>query len=464
MSFFFNKQLMFSLLVLGFVACSSADKFHSEQELSYESQNVAREIAQAREGIQYPASQSFRMSELRGSTYIHQLKTKIKPALDRLSDRKNGGGGGFDNIGSGAYFRNSNALSEKTLLKYRGAKWNRAKRIYSGALDEAKVEAAYEMLKRVKPRSTVDSLSYFKREDKQWPLKNDMAVALKEARIDAPPFDLATLYALTGGFGVKVKLDDKNYNYHVLYKTGKTDPHQEVMSGRSFASSPKRGVADATDPEYLRDLAKYLQNTQDLKPFYRALVLSLANSDMTGLSRLSPEGQMVLGDFFTVYTAEAVRHLMVDLQDGMHPWEIDLAAVTFVSAVSQKIGKVVVGGVLQDGDIGQWFAPSPNNKPDGPQRSGIGITRRDRKILQKAIHAQQMASRDGKKLITEIQSIIGTRENKDDVIQGVFEFLSSRSTPASMGARANRLADLMAQFIELAVSDAHTVSDLISKR
>ena len=53
-------------------------------------------------------------------------------------------------------------------------------------------------------------------------------------------FDLATLYALTGGLGVKVKIDDKNYNYHVLYKTGKTKPNEEVMSGRSFASSPRR--------------------------------------------------------------------------------------------------------------------------------------------------------------------------------------------------------------------------------
>jgi hypothetical protein len=315
----------------------------------------------------------------------------------------------------------------------------------------------------VKPRSTVDSLTYYNRDDKSWAQKNDMAVALKEAHINAAPFDLSTLYALTGGIGVKVKIDENNYNYHVLYMTGRTNPHQEVMSGRSFASSPNRGVGDATDPEYLRDLDKYLKSTHDLKPFYRALILSLANSDSSGWSRLSPEGQMILSDFFTVYTAESVRHLMVNLQDGMHPWEVDLAAVTFVSGVSSKIGKVVVGGQLQNGNIGQWFAPSPRNQPDGPQRSGIGITRKDRRILQRAIHAQQLRSPDGRKVIEQIQKIIGTRDNKDDVIQGVFEFLSSRSTPSTLGGRATELADLMAHFIELAIEDSHTVNELISR-
>lgn len=234
------------------------------------------------------------------------------------------------------------------------------------------------------------------------------------------------------------------------------------MSGRSFASSPGRAVADATDPEYLRDLSKYLKETADKKPFYRALVLSLAGSDTSGWARLSPLGQLVLSDFFTVYTAEAVRHLMVNLADGVHPWETDLAAVTFVSAVSSKLGKVVSDGKLQSGDLGQWFAPSPNNKPDGPQRSGIGITRKDRKILQQAIHQHQLTTPQGKKLIAEIQAIIGTKENKNDVIQGVFEYLSSPATPASLGPKATRLADLMAQFIELATDDAHHIAESLN--
>lgn len=443
------------LVLLAFVgACSTQP---TQQVVNNEHSDSNRQIASAGTGINYPSSASFRLSDIKGSTYISFLKAKLKPALDKYSDKKSGGGGGFENIGSANFRKGSENLAPKTFSKYKGAKWNRNSRKYEGGLSDAQVELAYDTLKKIRPVSTTDSIQYFVREDKAWSTKNDMAVALKEARINAAPFDLATLYCLTGGIGVKVKLDDNNYNYHVLYKVGKNDPHQEVMSGRSFSSSPGRGVADATDPEYLRDLNEYLTETRDQKPFYRTLILSLANSDMSGLAGLSNLGQAVLADFFTVYTAEAVRHLMVNLQDGMHPWEIDLAAVTAVSSLSVKTGKIVTGGKVVDGDIGGWFAPSPNNVAGGPQRSGIGITRRDRVKLQQAIHKFELGTPDGRELIAKIQAIIGTKYNKNDVIQGVFEYLSNRETPNSMGANANKLADLFAEFIEVAHGDAEEI-------
>lgn len=388
------------------------------------------------------------MARVKGQTYITFLKQKLKPSLDSLSN-------GFPNIGSHAFRTQAEEnLSQKTFLKYKGAKWNRSTRSYGGALSDAQVESVYEALKKIRPTSTVDSLQYYDRADSNWSSKNDMAQALKAAGVNAAPFDLGTLYALTGGIGVKVKLDANNYNYHVLYKTGKTNPHQEVMSGRSFSSSPGRKAADATDPEYLRDLEAYLRSTRDVRPFIQTMILSIANSDTSGFRNLSDEGQAVLADFFTVYTAEAIRHLMVNLQDGVHPWEIDLAAVTFISPISVRMGKIVNGGVLKAESIGGWFAPSPNNKPDGPQRSGIGITRRDRKKLQAAIHRYEMGTPDGKKIISEIQAIIGKNGNDNDVIQGVFEYLSATYTPATMGANAQKLANLMAQFNQMITEDA----------
>jgi hypothetical protein len=409
-------------------------------------------------GMDYPANRTFKMSDFRGTTYTSVLKEKIKPALDSLSDSRVGGGGGFKNIGSEAYSKNANLMDERVLKKYRGAKWNSSARAYLGGLSDSQVETTYESLKKIKPESTVQSIGYYAKEDKVWFTKNDMALALKAANINAAPFDLTTLYALTGGLGVKVKIDENNYNYHVLYMTGKVNPHVEVMSGRSFASSPTRNVGDATDPEYLRDLSKYLKETADQKPFYRALVLSLAATDPSGFATLSPLGQLVLGDFFTVYTAEAVRHLMVNLQPGNHPWEIDLAAVTFVSAVSAKIDHVVVGGALTKGDLGMWFAPSPRNVVGGPQRSGIGITRKDRKIFQKAIHAYEMTTPDGKELITKIQEIVGVSSyNRDDIIQSVFEYLSNPQTPRTMGAKAAVLAESMAQLAQMARDDAQEI-------
>lgn len=398
-------------------------------------------------GITYPANRTFDMNQVKGQTYITFLKQKLKPTLDGLSN-------GFPNIGSSAFKTQSSNLSEKTFLKYKGAKWDRNTRSYRNALPDAQVEEVYETLKKIRPTSTIDSIQYFDRADSAWSQKNDMAQALKAANIDAAPFDLGTLYALTGGIGVKVKLDANNTNYHVLYKTGKRDPHQEVMSGRSFSSAPGRLAADATDPEYLRDLEAYIKKTSDLKPFFQTMILSIANSETSGYRNLTDEGQAVLGDFFTVYRAEAIRHLMVNLQDGVHPWEIDLAAVTFVSPLSVRMGKIVTGGTLKQDTIGGWFAPSPNNKPGGPQRSGIGITRKDRKILQAAIHKYEMGTPDGKKLIADIQAVIGNNGNQNDVIQSVFESLSSTYTPATMGANAQRLATLMAQFGQMITEDA----------
>ena len=454
---FLNRFLV--LLLLASTACTFG---HKNQTANLEgSSEASRDIAAAGPGMAYPANRSFTMTQFRGTTYATVLKEKIKPALDSLSDTRAGGGGGFKNIGSAAYKKNSHMMDERVLKKYRGAKWNSGSRAYLGGLSDAQVETAYDSLLKVKPESSVQSISYFSREDKAWPSKNDMAIALKAANINAAPFDLTTLYALTGGLGVKVKIDDNNYNYHVLYMTGKINPHVEVMSGRSFASSPTRNVGDATDPEYLRDLSKYLKQTPDQKPFYRSLILALAATDPSGWSSLSSLGQLVLGDFLTVYTAEAVRHLMVNLQQGNHPWEIDLAAVTFVSAVSAKLDQVVVGGALTQGDLGMWFAPSPRNVAGGPQRSGIGITRKDRKIFQQAIHKYEMTTPDGKALIAKIQSIIGSNHNRNDVIQGVFEYLSNVQTPRSMGAQAVVLADSMAKLAEMARDDAQQIAAIM---
>lgn len=452
-----KRSLMFSLLLFSLVSCSHWERVSSVPT----HQSETRSIASKESGIAYPAAASFDLKNHVGKTYAHFMKTKVKPALDKLGDTSNGGGGGFDNIGAEAYLSQKVYLDRKTLAGYKGAKWNRNTKQYEGGLNDDQIALVYNTLKKIKPRSSVDSLTYFNREDKQWYLKNDMSLAIKAARVNSAPFDLATLYALTGGIGVKVKIDDNNYNYHVLYKTGHTKPHEEVMSGRSFASSVSHGASDASDPEYLRDLKKFLDGAVDVKPFYRAMILALASNDTSGWAQLSDIGQSVLSDFLTVYTAEADRHMMVDLEKGNHPWEIDLAAVTAVSAVSAKTGKVVIGGVVTDSDLGGWFAPSPNNKPDGPQRSGIGITRKDRQKLQRAIHAYEMTTPDGKQLIADIQAIIGNKYNSNDVIQGVFEFLSNKYTPESLGPKAQQLAELFSQFVEAAREDSEEILKLV---
>ena len=456
-----KKQFYFLILLSLISSCSTSLQKDNSNVVQNHSDtlNNSREIAAKDLSIVYPANATFDLKTNLGKTYVSFIKAKIKPALDRLSDKANAGGGGFDNIGANAFLSQSVAIDKKTLAGYKGAKWNRTSKKYEGALTDEQVASVYNSLLKIKPHSSVDSLTYFDRADTAWQTKNDMSLAVKEAKVKSAPFDLATLYALTGGLGVKVKIDDNNYNYHVLYKTGHTKPNEEVMSGRSFASAPNHSASDASDPEYLRDLKKFLDSTTDVKPFYRALILALASSDTSGWSQLSDIGQSVLSDFLTVYTAESDRHLMVNLAPGNHPWEIDLAAVTFVSAVSSKTGKIVTGGVVVESDLGGWFAPSPNNKPDGPQRSGIGITRKDRQKLQRAIYKFEMTTPDGKQAIADLEFIVG--KTKGDIIQAVFEYLSNANTPESIGPNANKLADAMAKFIEMASEDAEEILKLV---
>lgn len=444
----------FSLLFLAVVAgCSSAPQLDSKRE-------IASSEAAAQKEIAFPESHSFDLKNIKGQTYITFLKNELKPAMDMLSSKENGGGGGFDNVGSSRYMKGAAALDPLTWQKYKGAKWDRVRKTYTGDIPDANVIKIYDTLLAMKPKSNIDSLGYYDAKDRAWFEKNDMSVAIAEAGVKGDAFDLGTLYALTGGIGVKVKIDSQNVNYHVMYKTGKFNPSQQVMSGRSFATGPGRGAADATDPQYLDDLEEYLGETVDQKPFYRALILSIADSDPSVWKPLSELGQAVLSDFYTVYTAEAIRHLMVNLQYGKHPWEIDLAAVTYVSSISKVLGKVVQDGELVEADLGAWFAPSKNNAPGKPRRSGIGITRRDRKIFQAKIHEFEAKQVDGKKIIAAIHKIIG-KKSSSDVIQAVFEYLSNPKTPASMGENAVQLADLMAQFNELAVEDAKEIEKLL---
>ncbi len=158
-----------------------------------------RSIAQATDGIVYPPERSFDLRDYQGKTYAYFMKTVVKPTLDRLSAESNGGGGGFENIGSSAFYKYKGELLPKTLASYQGAKWNRTTRRYEGGMSDQNVARVYDTLKRIRPKSTIDSLGYYDRNDPEWFKKNDMAIAIREAGLNSPPFDLATLYALTGG-------------------------------------------------------------------------------------------------------------------------------------------------------------------------------------------------------------------------------------------------------------------------
>jgi hypothetical protein len=96
----------------------------------------------------------------------------------------------------------------------------------------------------------------------------------------------------------------------------------------------------------------------------------LTNCDTSAFAILPTGGQVVATDFLTIYTAELNRHVMVNLDPKQHPWEIDLAEVTFLNSYGAPSGMVMQKGALVPGTATAYYAV-------GTKGSGIGETRAD---------------------------------------------------------------------------------------
>ncbi|MGZ3688366.1 MAG: hypothetical protein ACXVBW_08710 [Bdellovibrionota bacterium] len=235
------------------------------------------------------------------------------------------------------------------------------------------------------------------------------------------------------GAGVAIRIDSQNYLFNVGYLDG-SDAANDVKSGRSYGVGPRGTQSDPSDIAYLRELEHYLKREPGAAgDFIEALMLVLTDCDPSGWSKLSVEGQSVATDFLAIYTAELDRHLMVHLNPRQHPWEIDLAAATFVSIFSAESGLILKDGKFVEGNLESWWA-------QGQSGSGIGNTRRDRLSLQARISKVEAGSSESREIANEI----GARAN-DDLIQGVLLYLNSSNAPASMGR--SRLPQAVAAYL-----------------
>ena len=265
-------------------------------------------------------------------------------------------------------------------------------------------------------------------------------------------FGVAQVIAMGSGAGTLVRIDEENYYYNYGYKSG--EEADDVKSGRSFGASPGHNANDASDVMFLNELEKYLDSTAEPRVFYTAMLRLLTQCDAWGYgrSRLSDEGQTVLTDFLAIYTAELDRHLMVELDPRRHPWENDLAEVTFVLAFGTAVGQVMLNGELVDGQAREWWAPSAVSN-----RSGIGITRQDRRRLQKAITVYEREHHP--ELVAAIEAVIGS---KKDVFRGLMEYLNNVSTQPSVRANAAALTEAFVEFVLQVREDADAIAAGIS--
>lgn len=273
-------------------------------------------------------------------------------------------------------------------------------------------------------------------------------VIVNDPAFIARKYKLLQEHLLEQGAGVAIRIDASSYIFNVGYLNG-SDPQNDVRSGRSYGVSADGTQSDPSDLAYLRELDAYLQDEPgSADAFYRALMLVLTNCDGSGWSKLSVAGQKVATDFLAIYTAELDRHLMVDLDPRRHPWEIDLAATTFVSVFNVKTGLMMENGQFVSGGLEKWWGPGIT------RGSGIGMTRRDRRALQELIASYVKETPESKRLA----SLVGANANAD-VIQATFEFLASHNAPQSMSAsEVDSLTTAMTAFLNVVKAHAPQIA------
>src|SRR6185295_1990816 len=87
--------------------------------------------------------------------------------------------------------------------------------------------------------------------------------------------------AVMAGKGVALDISNQYWNFHVNYADGqgrRTDrngkPVKDEMSGRSYGMGPDGNATDPSDANYLRELAKMLQTSDEteITTFYSTLI------------------------------------------------------------------------------------------------------------------------------------------------------------------------------------------------
>ena len=211
----------------------------------------------------------------------------------------------------------------------------------------------------------------------------------------------ADMALLASGSGTLVTIDNSNYFYNVGYQK------PNVKSGRSYAVASGRSLLDPSDKEYLSEMAGYLNpaTTPDASPFYTAILNVLTNCNSSGFANLSAAGQVVATDFLAVYTAELNRHVMVNLVPNTHPWEIDLAEVTFLTSYGAPSGMVMKNGALVAGAAVDYYAV-------GATGSGIGETRKDFVNLATRITSFESGAQHHPELVNAIVNLTPISDQK----------------------------------------------------
>jgi hypothetical protein len=267
----------------------------------------------------------------------------------------------------------------------------------------------------------------------------------------------ADMALLASGSGTLVKIDSSNYFYNVGYQ------NPIVKSGRTYAVASGRSLLDPSDREYLTEMAAYLKpaTTPDASPFYTAVLKVLTNCDTSDVATLSGPGQVAATDFLAIYTAELNRHVMVNLAPRTHPWEIDLAEVTFLTSYGAASGKVMKNGSLVPGTAVAYFEV-------GATGSGIGETRKDFTKLATRITTFENDSHHHPELVKAILELTPTQDPSilsavnGDVIRRYLVYLNRPEFQNNVRSHSSDFVNAMVAFLTQVKADNGQITQFIN--
>jgi hypothetical protein len=266
----------------------------------------------------------------------------------------------------------------------------------------------------------------------------------------------ADMALLASGSGTLVKINSTNYFYNLGYQK------PVVQSGRSFGVAPGRSLLDSSDKDYLTELAEYSKpgTTPDASPFYTAILKVLTNCNTSDFANLPMIGQVVATDFVTIYTAELERHVMVNLVPNQHPWEIDLAEVTFLNSYGAASGMVMQKGALGPGTAVAYYAV-------GTKGSGIGETRADFVKLATLITRFENDPLHHPELVSTIVKITPIQDKKilaavgGDVIRRLLVYLNRPEFQSDIRNHPSDFTNAMVAFLKQINADSAPITQYI---
>ncbi len=261
------------------------------------------------------------------------------------------------------------------------------------------------------------------------------------------------LILLSSGSGTVVALNPGSYFYNVGYQS------PTLSSGRTYAVAPGRALLDPSDNDYLEETGSYLTSasSQEASNFYTAMFTVLTACDSSGVSGLNSAGQIVLTDFLGIYTAESMRHNMVNLDPTNAPWEIDVAEVTLVGAYVTASGMVMDQGKLTNGTMKAYY-----------NGHSIGTHEADFMKLAKLITSYENAKSHHKAMITKLNKLTPVKTKpitsavKGDVFRRVLVYLNRTEYESDAQSNAAAITTAMVELLNQVRTDQSDITTYVT--